>query len=299
MNASNSNTSISKALAEVIELLKLKKIDENTFSGGQSKLNSNRIFGGQVVAQALVAAFETVESRPAISLKSDFLRAGDPKQDVIYQVENVRDGRSFNTRRITAIQTQKGKEQIIFTMSASFQEPEDGKEHQIDATPLPQPEDLPLPEEHWEKIKDKLPDYAKRWYETDRAFEERAVEFNSPIEPVIKQPFYAVWFKANGKLEENVRLHQALFAYASDMCLLDTCILPHGISWMQENFQSASLDHSIWFHRDFRVDDWFSFICDSPIAYGGRGFNRATVYTKGGTLAASVTQEGLIRVLEK
>jgi acyl-CoA thioesterase-2 len=292
--------SMNNALAGVIKLLDLKKIAENTYVGGQAKSNHNRIYGGQVVSQALMAAQATVEGRPAISLKSDFLRPGDPEQDVIYKVENVRDGRSFNTRRVTAVQTQQGEEKIIFTMSASFQLPEKGVFHQIDMADFPLPTELPEPKEHWERIKDKLPEHAKQWFELDRAFEERAVEFNDPTAPEKKDPYYAVWFKANGTLNkesgEDNNLHQGLFAYVSDMCLLDTCILPHGISWMQENFQSASLDHSIWFHRDLRVDEWLLFVCDSPSAFGGRGFNRASVYNEEGLLVASVIQEGLIRV---
>ncbi len=292
------NASMNAALAGVIKLLKLEKKDEHTFIGAQAKTNNNRIYGGQVVSQALMAAIATVENRPAISLKSDFLRAGDPNQDVIYKVENVRDGRSFNTRRVTAIQTQKGKEQIIFTLTASFQEPEESISHQIDMTQFPKPLELPEPKVHWEKIKDKLPEHAKQWYEMDRAFEERPVLFNDPTSPTKREPHQAIWFKANGVLGDDSELQQGLFAYASDMFLLDTCILPHGISWMQVNLQSASLDHSVWYHRDLRVDEWLLFVCDSPILYGARGFNRASVYTETGVLVASVIQEGLIRVLQ-
>ncbi len=292
------NASMNDALAEVIRLLKLEQKDEHTFVGAQAKANHNRIYGGQVVSQALMAAIATVENRPAISLKSDFLRAGDPEQDVIYKVENVRDGKTFNTRRVTATQTQKGKEQIIFTLSASFQEPEESVSHQIDMAQFPKPLELPEPKVHWEKIKDRLPDYAKQWYDMDRAFEERAVLFNDPTSPTIREPHQAIWFKANGVLDDDKDLQQGLFAYASDMFLLNTCILPHGISWMQGNLQSASLDHSIWFHRELRVDEWLLFVCDSPILYGARGFNRACVYTESGRLVASVIQEGLIRVLK-
>lgn len=293
------STSINKALEAVIKLLDLRQIDESHYAGRTGDVNDNRIYGGQVVSQALMAAIATVENRPAISLKSDFLRAGDPKQEVIYQVENVRDGRSFNTRRVTARQTQKGKEQIIFTLSASFQEPEEGLFHQIDMKDYPKPHELPEPKEHWDKIKDKLPEHVKQWYATDRAFEERPVVFNNPVEPVKRDPYYAVWFKASSAIHDDMHLHQGLFAFVSDMCLLETCVLPHGISWMQPNFQPASLDHSIWFHRELRVDEWLLFECDSPSAFGGRGFNRASVYTEDGVLLASVIQEGLIRVLGK
>lgn len=287
------------ALAGVVKLLELNKINESTFEGIKTKTTNNRIYGGQVVSQALMAAIATVEGRPAISLKSDFLRAGDPNQSVIYSVENVRDGRSFNTRRVVATQEQKGKQQIIFTMSASFHEPEDGMFHQIDMEKYPKPLELPSPAENWEKIKDKIPEHAKQWYEGDRAFEERPIKYRDPIQPEKEKPYYAVWVKANGNLTNHHHLQQGLFAYASDMFLLDTCILPHGISWMQSNFQSASLDHSVWFHRDFRVDEWMLFVCDSPISYGARGFNRATVYRDNGDVIASITQEGLIRVLDK
>ncbi len=288
---------MSKALAHVVKLLSLKKIDDATFEGGTSPTNSNRIYGGQAVAQALMAASQTVESgRPAISLKSDFLRAGDPEQAVIYTVENVRDGRSFNTRFVKATQQQKGKEQIIFTLSASFQVPEKGLNHQIDMSDYPKPMELPSPAENWERIKDKIPDHAKIWYEDERAFEERPVVFLDPTAPVKSEPHHAVWFKANGNAPSELAMQQGLFAYVSDMCLLDTCILPHGISWMHDNFISASLDHSIWFHQDFKVDEWMLFVCDSPISHGSRGFNRALVYRENGDLVASVIQEGLIRV---
>lgn len=284
------------ALAGAVKLLELKKIDDSTFEGIKSKTNNTRIYGGQVVSQALMAASATVDGRPVISLKSDFLRAGDPDQTVIYKVENVRDGRSFNTRRVVATQTQKGKEQIIFILSASFHEPEDGVQHQIDMDKYPKPLDLPSPADNWEKIKDKIPEHAHEWYESDRAFEERPVKFNDPVNPEKREPHFAVWFKANGIVNRDNAMHQGLFAFVSDMCLLDTCILPHGISWMQNDFQSASLDHSIWFHRELRVDEWMLFICDSPISYGARGFNRSTVYRENGDLIASVVQEGLIRI---
>jgi acyl-CoA thioesterase-2 len=295
MNDTDSNT-MNAPLAFNVKLLELKKINDTTFEGIKSKTNNERIYGGQVVSQALMAASATVEGRPAISLKSDFLRAGDPNQTIIFKVENVRDGRSFNTRRVVATQTQKGKEQITFILSASFHKPEDGVQHQIDMANYPKPLDLPSSAENWERIKDKIPDYAKEWYESERAFEERPIKFNDPVNPEKRDPHHAVWFKANGTVDRNNAMHQGLFAYISDMCLLDSCIMPHGISWMKNDFQSASLDHSIWFHREFRVDEWMLFVCDSPISYGARGFNRASVYRENGDLIASVTQEGLIRI---
>ncbi len=292
------STPVNKALAAVIKLLQLKQIDEHTFIGAQSSTNTNRIYGGQVVSQALMAALATVDNRPAISLKSDFLRAGDPQQDVTFKVENVRDGRSFNTRRVVATQTQKGKQQIIFTLSASFQEPETGLQHQIAMADIPHPDSLPSSRENWNRIKHKLPEHAKQWYEDDRAFEERPVYFLDPINPESHEPHNAVWFKANGTLGNDSHLHQGLFAWVSDMSLLEHCILPHGVSWMQRDFQSASLDHSIWFHQPLRVDEWLCFAGDSPISQGGRGFNRASVYNESGVLVASVIQEGLIRMIK-
>ena len=294
------NSKKRKAMADVVALLKLKKINDHTFEGPMTETKNHRIYGGQVVSQALMAAMATVENRPAISLKSDFLRAGNPKQTVIYNVENVRDGRSFNTRRVVATQEKNGEQQIIFTLSASFHEPEEGVFHQMDVSHFPKPHEVSSSSENWIKIKDKLPDHAKQWYDSERAFEERPVIFNDPTDPQKRKPLYAIWYKANDSLPsgkpEDEFLHQGLFAYISDSCLLDTCLMPHGISWMQANFQSASLDHSIWFHKNFRVDEWLLFVCDSPIAYGARGFNRAMVYRENGELIASVAQEGLIRI---
>jgi acyl-CoA thioesterase-2 len=280
------------ALKSLVELLDLEKLEVNLFRGRSPQERSQRVFGGQVVGQALVAANRTVEGRIAHSLKGDFLRPGDPRTPIIYEVDRIRDGKSFTTRRVVAIQ----HGQAIFSMSVSFQVAEQGLEHQLPMPEMPQPESLPDPEEFRAAARERAPAEFKHWYEGDRPFEQRSIEPVDPIEPRTGPPQMCIWIRAAGPLPDDIPLHQCLLAYASDMNLLDTCILPHGLSWMNPKFQSASLDHSIWFHRDFRADEWLLFVQDGPSASGGRGFNRGLVYTRDGRLVASMVQEGLIRL---
>lgn len=279
-------------IQQVVKILDLENDKTDTFIGHSPNKDDHRVFGGQAVAQSIVAANRTIEDKVIHSIKSDFLRAGDPKIPIQYKVERLRDGRSFSTRRVNAIQNDK----VIFTLSASYQVPEEGLSHQMDMEKIPFPEQLPTPAEQWLKIKDKLPEHAKQWYEGERPVEERQVEWIDPVDPEIKEPKHIVWHRSNGQLPDDPQLHQAIFAYISDMALLDTCILPHGVSWMADNFQGASLDHCIWFHKPFRVDDWFVTVQDSPASNGARGFNRGLVYTREGVLVASTAQEGLIRI---
>jgi acyl-CoA thioesterase-2 len=280
------------ALKSLIELLDLEELELNLFRGRSPQERSQRVFGGQVVGQALVAATRTVEGRISHSLKGDFLRPGDPKTPIIYEVDRIRDGKSFTTRRVVAIQHGKA----IFSMSVSFQVEETGLEHQLPMPSVPGPESLPDPEELRRELLARAPEEFKHWYEGDQPFEQFVLDPVDPFEPEKRPPHMRVWLRAAGPLPDDLPLHQCLLAYASDMNLLDTCMLPHAVSWMNPKFQSASLDHSIWFHDRFRADEWLLFVQDGPRASGGRGFNRGLVYTRDGRLVASVAQEGLIRV---
>ena len=280
------------ALQSLIELLDLEEIELNLFRGRSPQERSQRVFGGQVVGQALVAANRTVEDRHVHSLKGDFLRPGDPKIPILYEVDRIRDGRSFTTRRVVAIQHGRA----IFAMSVSFQVEESGFEHQTPMPDVPSPEETPDPSIYDEKIRKHIPAEDRQWLDAPRPIQTRLVNPIDPIEPEKQPPHLAVWLRAAGRMPDDDRLHQCVLAYASDMNLLDTCLLPHGVSWMNQKFQSASLDHSIWFHHRFRADEWLLFVQDSPSASGGRGFNRGLVYTEDGRLVASVVQEGLIRL---
>ncbi len=283
------------ALERLLDLLDLEELEVNLFRGRSPQERSQRVFGGQVVGQALVAAERTVDGRVAHSLKGDFLRPGDPKTPIIYEVDRIRDGKSFTTRRVVAIQHGKA----IFSMSVGFQVEEEGIEHQMPMPDTPQPEDLPDPEIFRRAIRERVPDEFKHWYEGESPFEQHVIDPVDPFEPDKRPPHMAVWIRTAGELPDSLALHQCLLAYASDMNLLDTCILPHGLSWMDRRFQSASLDHSIWFHSRFRADEWLLFVQDAPRSAGARGFNRGLVYTRDGRLIASVVQEGLIRLHER
>ncbi len=274
---------------ELADILALEPIEVNLFLGRTPPEERQRIFGGQVVAQALTAAYKTVEARVCHSLQSYFIRPGDPALPVLYQVERSRDGKSFATRRVIAIQ--KGEQ--IFNLACSFQEPEPGFDHQSAMPKAPPPENVPDENERWREVFKNDPESFKRWVR------ERPIEMR-PIEPVdLRNPQPAsaehmVWVRARGDLGEDVALNQALLAYASDYSLLGTAMRPHGVSWMS-GVQTASLDHIIWFHRPTNFSRWHLYVQDSPSASGARGFNRGAVYRDDGVLVASTAQEGLIR----
>ena len=280
------------ALSALIELLDLEELELNLFRGRSPQERSQRVFGGHVVGQALVAATRTVEDRVAHSLKGDFLRPGDPKTPIIYEVDRIRDGKTFATRRVVAIQHGKA----IFAMSVAIQRVETGLEHQLPMPATPTPEQLPDPEILRQETLERAPEEHKHWYRGEQPFEHVVIDPVDEFDPEVRPPEMGIWLRAAGPLPDDLALHQCMLAYASDMSLLDTCVLPHGISWMDSKFQGASLDHAIWFHRDFRADQWLLFVQDSPAASGGRGFNRGLVYTRDGELIASVVQEGLIRL---
>ena len=282
-------------LKDLLDLLDLEQIEVNMFRGVSPAEGWQRVYGGQVIGQALVAASRTVEdeSRVAHSLHGYFLRPGDTTIPILYSVDRIRDGGSFNTRRVVAVQ----KGQAIFSMSVSFQVMEDGLHHQIDMpADIKPPEECSTEAELRETYIDQIPDEFKSNFERPGPIEMRFVEPVNDFNPAPTTPYQHVWIKAADTMPEDVRLNQCLLAYASDMTLLDTCCRPHGIGWSNENLQVASLDHAMWFHRPFKTDDWLLYAQDSPYSGGARGFNRGSFYTQDGRLIASATQEGLIRL---
>jgi acyl-CoA thioesterase II len=280
------------ALATLLEILDLEAIETNVFRGVSPKDRWQRVYGGQVLGQALVAAQRTVEDRICHSMHAYFLRAGDPKTPILYEVDRNRDGGSFSARRVVAIQNG----QVIFTMAASFQAVEQGLEHQLEMPDAPDPETLPSEKQLRIELASDLPEEIHAWILRDRPIEIRAVDPRNRFVRTPHAPNQTVWFRAVGRLPDDVALHQCVLAYASDMTLLDTSLLRHGYSVFSKQMQLASLDHAMWFHRPFRADEWMLYVQDAPSASGARGFNRGTVFSREGALIASVAQEGLIRV---
>ena len=281
-----------RVLEDLIALLDLEPIEVNLFRGRSPQDGWQRVFGGQVLGQALVAAGRTVEGRAAHSFHAYFLRPGDPKVPILYDVDRIRDGSSFTTRRVVAIQHGKA----IFNLAASFQVDEPGLEHQIEMPDVPGPEGLANEVELRQRHIGRIPEKFHATFLRDRPIEVRPIDPVDEFAPEKRPPFQNVWFRAVDTLPEDAALHQCVLAYASDLTLLDTSNLPHGVSWWSEKFQTASLDHAMWFHRPFRADAWLLYAQDSPRAAGARGFNRGSVFTRAGELVASVTQEGLIRL---
>jgi len=277
---------------ELLSLLNLEKIEENIFRGRSQDMGFGNIFGGQVLGQALSAASRTVDSkRPVHSLHGYFLRPGDPALPIVYNVDPIRDGRSFTTRRVVAIQ--KGR--AIFSMSASFQIIEEGFEHQAEMPSVPGPEGLVSELDRARKIKDKIPLHIRKKLLCDRPIEIRAIDPVDPFEPEKKDPVRFVWFKSLNKLPDDPVIHKYLLAYASDFGLVGTSLYPHGKTYWNPTMQVASLDHSMWFHHDLRMDDWLLYAMHSPSANGARGLNFGRIYSRDGKLLASTVQEGLIR----
>ena len=281
-------------LEALLELLDLEQVEVNLFRGVSPTEGWQRVYGGQVIGQALVAASRTVDdiNRVAHSLHGYFLRPGDTTIPILYKVDRIRDGQSFTTRRVVAIQ----KGQAIFSMSASFQVYETGLEHQTAMPCVPDPETCPseteLMQPHLEGMSEDQRAIASRPKPLEMHFIDDSVEFSA--EP--QEPFQRVWIKTVDSMPSDIRLNQCLLAYASDMTLIDTSYRPHGISWHNDNFQVASLDHAMWFHKPFTVDGWLLYYQDSPFSGGARGFSRGTFYNQQGELIASCAQEGLIRL---
>jgi acyl-CoA thioesterase II len=277
------------AMDELLTILTLEPIETNLFRGHSPKDARFRIFGGQVIAQALSAAYKTVEGRFCHSLQSYFIRPGDPTVPVLYQVEHSRDGKSFTTRRVIAIQ--KGEQ--IFNMACSFHVPEDGLDHQTPAPEAPPPESVRSDRERMLEIFADAPEQAQR-FAAEEPIEMRAIEPVNFRYPEPAPAYHRVWFRARKDLGDDIPLNQTLLAYASDYSLLGTCMRPHGVSWMS-GMQTASLDHALWFHRPTNFSRWHLYVQDSPSASGARGFNRGSIYREDGVLIASAAQEGLIR----
>jgi acyl-CoA thioesterase-2 len=277
---------------ELLQLIRLEPLEVNLFRGESRDIGTERVFGGQVLCQAVLAAGATIENRLIHSLHAYFLIAGDPKAPIVYNVDRSRDGGSFSARRVVAIQ----HGQPIFTLAASFQEPEDGLAHQFDPPEVPAPEAVHTHFEVDHSTLEHLPQKMRRWVDRFGPFEFRRVGDYDPLHPVPQAPQQQIWFKLHGQLPDDPMLHRALLAYVSDFQLIGTATLPHGISWVQGGLMMASLDHAMWFHRDFRLDDWMLYSCDSPNTGGGRGLARGMIFNRAGTLVASTAQEGVIRV---
>ena len=284
-----------KALQDVLDLLDLEPIEINMFRGISPAEGWQRVYGGQVIGQALVAASRTVEdeNRIAHSLHGYFLRPGDTTIPIVYSVDRIRDGKSFNTRRVVAIQ--KGRP--IFSMSVSFQVIEEGLHHQIPMPEAAAPEDCPSQEDLRKNYINDIPEeYRDNFLNREDPIEMRFQDGMNDFKPDPMPPHQRVWIRAVDKMPDDVRLHQCVLAYASDMTLMDNAIRPHGIGWTEENFQTASLDHAMWFHQPFRADEWLLYYQDSPYSGGARGFNRGSFFTREGQLIASASQEGLMRL---
>ncbi|WP_369599970.1 acyl-CoA thioesterase II [Hahella sp. SMD15-11] len=277
---------------QLLSLLELKPLDECLFQGESQDLGFRNVFGGQVVSQALMAAYNTVaEDRTAHSLHAYFLRPGDPHHPIFYEVTEVRDGRSFSVRRVIARQHNKE----ILALMASFQTEEEGFEHQAEMPEVAGPEGLVSELEMRRKFRDLIPERIREQFTCDRPIEIRPVNPVNYLKPEPMPPVKHNWFRAVSRLPDAIRWHHCVLAYASDFGLLGTSLQPHAVTFMQKDMQVASLDHAVWFHRPFRADDWLLYSMDSPSASGGRGMNRGQIFTRDGVLVASTAQEALIR----
>jgi acyl-CoA thioesterase-2 len=283
---------MSQVLDDLLSLLDLETIEEGLYRGDSQDLGFKAVFGGQVMGQALSAAKETiVEERLVHSLHSYFLRPGDAAKPIVYDVENIRDGKSFSTRKVKAIQNGKP----IFYMTVSFHNEEPGVTHQASMPNVPGPENLRSSLEFYRENANLIPEKIRDKVLCDKPIEMRPVNFQSPFKPEVTLANRYVWFKANGEMPNDPRIHKYLLAYASDFEFLPTALQPHGLSFMQPNMQVATIDHAMWFHREFRMDEWILYAIDSPSASGGRGLVRGQFFNQDGVLIASTMQEGLIR----
>jgi acyl-CoA thioesterase-2 len=280
------------AVEELLSILDLEKIEHNIYRGRSPQVGWQRVFGGLVISQALVAAARTVEGKTPHSIHCYFILPGDPAVPIVYEVDRIRDGKSFATRRCVAIQHGRA----IFSLAASFQIEEEGLDHAVAMPNVTPPDELPSEAELRERFGAMMPDHVRRWFDQERPIEMRPVDLtryvgrDQPMEPV-----QYVWLRATGRLPDDAAIHRAVLAYLSDMTLLDTALIAHGKSIFQRNIQVASLDHALWFHRAFRADEWLLYAQDSPNSGGARGLTRGLIYSQGGRLIASVAQEGLMR----
>ncbi len=282
------------AFEGLLGLLDLERLEVNLFRGTSPREDRQRAFGGQVAAQALVAAVRTLEvedGRDLHSMHAYFLRPGDVKVPIVYEVDRTRDGRSFTTRRVVAIQHGKA----IFTTQASFHVRESGYEHQDPMPEAPDPESLPTWGESLAPLLEDAPEALRKWVLRERPIDIRYVGEPDWMDRRALEPQRMVWVRAGGELPDDPMLHDVIVAYASDMMLLDTAIRPHAVAVVDHGGMMASLDHAMWFHRDFRADEWLLYVMESPSSYGARGFATGRFFTRDGRLAVSVAQEGLIR----
>ncbi len=279
-------------IEELLHLMELETLEVNLFRGESRDIGSPRVFGGQVLAQSIIAASRTVDEGNIHSLHAYFLRAGDAEAPIVYDVDRNRDGRSFKSRRVVAIQHGRP----IFTLAASFQLEQEGLEHQLTMPDVPMPEDLPSESSVQGENLEKVPPLMRRWFVRTGPFDFRPVKKVDLFNPQPQLPHQDIWFRLNGKIDAPDSMHRALMAYASDFHLVGTATLPHGISRVKDDLVMASLDHAMWFHRPVRVDDWLLYSCDSPSSSGGRGLARGLIYDRSGRLVASTMQEGMIRV---
>jgi acyl-CoA thioesterase II len=280
------------AVADLLAILDLEQLEVNLFRGRSPQSRWQRVFGGQVIGQALVAASLTVEpERRPHSLHAYFLLGGDPKVPIIYEVDRIRDGKSFTTRRVVGIQ----HGQPIFSMSASFHVEEAGFSHQSAMPDVPPPEKLPSGPELPAAALATMPEVVRRFFEQERPVELRPVEIERYLGNSTKDPRFHIWIRTTGPLPDDPSIHQCVLAYASDMILLDTSLIPHSRTVFDRGIIAASLDHALWFHRPFRADEWLLYAQDTPSASGARGFSRGLIFKRDGTLVASVAQEGLVR----
>ena len=285
---------MSTHLGALVELLSLERLEENLFRGQVEDLGWGRLYGGHVLAQALAAAAQTVPPERLVhSVHAYFLKPGGVDRPVIYDVDRIRDGKSFTTRRVVAIQGGHA----IFNLSASFQKDEPGFQHQDVMPAVPPPESLPSDVERGREIAERLPSPLR-----ERAMEERPIDMrivtpipDDPFAPSAAPPVKLLWMRALGTLPPDQALHRALLAYSSDFSFVTTSLLPHRVTWLTPGMQIASIDHVMWFYGDLRADEWLLYAIDSPIAFGGRGLARGRVFTRDGRLVAATAQEGLIR----
>lgn len=286
-----------KPITELLSLLELEQIGENLFQGESKDIGSRSVFGGQVLAQALNAATRTVApDRFAHSLHGYFILPGNMEEPIVYEVDTIRDGRSFTTRRVVA--KQQGR--AIFIMAASFQIPEEGFDHQIEMLNVPPPESLESVSAIAQRMADQFGFKPRGLFAADSPIDARPVENINPLNPGKRPPFRHLWFRSNGEMPDDKAQHRYVMAYASDFYLLISALLPHGVSLFgNSGLQIASIDHAMWFHRHFRADEWLLYAIDSPSASNARGFCRGNIFSRDGRLVASVTQEGLIRQVKK
>jgi acyl-CoA thioesterase-2 len=284
---------VSYTVADLLGMLDLEPLEQDIYRGRNRDIGTGRVFGGQVLAQSLVAAHRTVpEGRFAHSLHGYFILPGDVSAPIVYFVDRLRDGTSFTTRRVTAIQHGRA----IYNMSASFQVVEEGPEHQADMPEAPPPEEVRSELELVRERAHVIPEQLRPVLTQDRPIDFRPIAPVDPFAPEKRPPRRMLWLRANGVMSDDRLAHQAVLAYASDYGLLATALLPHGLSIYTANVQVATLDHALWLHRPFRADDWLLYVMDSPAAAGARGFSRGSIYSRAGELVASVAQEGLTRL---